>query len=119
MLRGMPPVVQHKSSELPASDGSAHALPRLLKLPVIARRNYKSEEAATSTLYHGNACNTAQNVWYCCSSNNRSLAILARRLCSESRIYREFTGFSRESPRWAQQLAKWTPGLTCPLSRSR
>ena len=39
MLRGMPPMVQHKSPELPASDGSAHALPRLLKLPVIARRN--------------------------------------------------------------------------------
>ena len=40
MLRGMPPVVQHKSAELPASDGSVHGLPLLLKLPAIARRNY-------------------------------------------------------------------------------
>ena len=35
----MSPMVQHKSPELPASDGSAHALPRPLKLPVVARRN--------------------------------------------------------------------------------
>ena len=40
MLRGMPPVVQHEASELPASDGSVHGLPRPLKLPAIARRNY-------------------------------------------------------------------------------
>ena len=44
MLRGMPPVVQHQSPELPASDGSAHALPRPLKLPVIVRRNNLCEE---------------------------------------------------------------------------
>ena len=37
MLCGMPPVVQHKAPELPASDGSAHGLPLLLKLPVIVR----------------------------------------------------------------------------------
>ena len=39
MLCGMPPVVQHKAPELPASDGSAHGLPLLLKLPVIIRWN--------------------------------------------------------------------------------
>ena len=40
----MPPMVQHETPELPASDGSAHALPRPLKLPVIARRNDLCEE---------------------------------------------------------------------------
>lgn len=39
MSRGVPPVVQKETLELPASDGSAHGLPLLLKLPVIARRN--------------------------------------------------------------------------------
>ena len=39
MLCGMPTVVQHKAPELPASDGSAHGLPLLLKLPVIIRWN--------------------------------------------------------------------------------
>ena len=40
----MPPMVQHETPELPASDGSAYALPRPLKLPVIARRNDLCEE---------------------------------------------------------------------------
>ena len=37
MLCRMPPVVQHQSLELPASDWSLHGSPLLLKLPVIAR----------------------------------------------------------------------------------
>ena len=32
-------MVQDEASELPASDGSAHGLPLLLKLPVIVRWN--------------------------------------------------------------------------------
>ena len=44
MFRGMLPVMQHEASELPASDGSAHGLPLLPKLPVIARRNDLREE---------------------------------------------------------------------------
>ena len=39
MSRGVPTVVQKETLELPASDGSAHGLPLLLKLPVFARRN--------------------------------------------------------------------------------
>ena len=39
----MPPVVQHETSELPASNWCPHELP-LLKLPVIARRNDLCEE---------------------------------------------------------------------------
>ena len=37
MLCGMPPVVQHKSPELPASDGSVHGIASTAKAPVIAR----------------------------------------------------------------------------------
>ena len=51
MLRGMLSVVQHKPSELPASDGSAHALPRPLKLPVIARWNDLCEEGPPPVHY--------------------------------------------------------------------
>ena len=39
MFCGMSSVVQYEASELPASDGSAHGLPLLLKAPVIARWN--------------------------------------------------------------------------------
>ena len=75
----------------------------------------------TSTLYHGTPVipRKTSMPWYCCSQNKRSPAILARRLCSESRISHEITVFSRENLRWAQQLVKWTPGLIRPLSRSR
>ena len=39
MFCGMSSVVQHEAPELPASYGSAHGLPLLLKLPVIVRWN--------------------------------------------------------------------------------
>ena len=51
MLRGMPPVVQHQPTELPASDGSAHGLPLLLKLPVIARRSDSSGKVLSLVHY--------------------------------------------------------------------
>ena len=51
MLCRMSPMVQHETPELPASDGSAHALPRPLKLPVIARRNDLCEEGPTPVYY--------------------------------------------------------------------
>ena len=35
----MSTMVQHEAPELPTSDGSAHGLPLLLKLPVIVRWN--------------------------------------------------------------------------------
>ena len=61
MLRQMLPVVQHKSPELPSSDGSVPALPLLLKLPGLPDETTKRGGTATSTLYQGTACNTAQN----------------------------------------------------------
>ena len=62
----------------------------------------------TSTLYHGNACNTARNGYamVLLPSNNRSLTILAGRICTESVAGAEITGFSRENLRWTQQLAE-------------
>ena len=36
--------MQYETSELPASDGCTHGLPRWLKLPMIARRNDLCEE---------------------------------------------------------------------------
>ena len=57
----MPPMVQHKTPELPASDESAHALPRPLKLPAIARRNELFGRACDQYIISRTACNTAQN----------------------------------------------------------
>ena len=44
MFCGMSSVVQYEVSELPASDGSAHAFPLLLKLLATARGNHLCEE---------------------------------------------------------------------------
>ena len=44
MFCGMSSVVQHEAPELPSSDGSAHALPLLLKLPATVRGNHLYEE---------------------------------------------------------------------------
>ena len=46
-----------------------------------------------------NACNTPKTgmLWYCDPRNNRPPAVLARRLCSESRISIENPPFSSEN----------------------
>ena len=51
MLCRMPPVVQHKAPELPLPDGSSHALPLLLELPVTARRNDLYAEGLSPVYY--------------------------------------------------------------------
>ena len=51
MLCRMPPVVQHESPELSASDGSVHSLLSLPNLPVIARWNDLYQEGLPRVHY--------------------------------------------------------------------
>ena len=53
-------MVQHEALELPVSDGSTHALPRLLGLVWPLDKMAQKLGPAISSLYHMNACNTAE-----------------------------------------------------------
>ena len=97
----MSPMMQHKSPELPTFDGSAHALPRLLKLPVIARRNDLCEEGPTPVYYttgtpvlpHETAM--PQHYYF---PNSRCAVILAGHACSEGAAAPKDRGFRAKTP---------------------